>query len=634
MSDIYKKFWPVGNSFCVIADMTESLQLKLAHLPRKSGVYLMKDKSGKIIYIGKAKNLKNRVSTYFHARGAQDPKTARLVTKIADFDLLVTDSEIEALILEANLVKEHKPRYNVNLKDDKRFPYLKLTLAEPFPRLLITRRVINDGAKYFGPYTNVAGMRRTWKFLMHHFGLRSCNLEIPSSTGRKYKVCLDYHIGRCGGPCEGLQTEEQYHKHVEAVILFLSGRRTDLIKRLQEQMRQASAEMHFEEAGRVRDTIAAMESVQQKQKVDSAADIDRDVVAFAREDAEAAAVVLQIREGILIGRQDIQLRTDAETPDEEMLAGFLHQYYNESENLPEEIYLPVAVGEASLIEDWLSGRKGSKVRLVFPQKGEKQKLVVMAETNARLILDEILLQKRKYQEKVPASAASLQQLLRLEKSPLTISCFDISNLGQTDKAASLVYFEKGKPKKSEYRHFKIKTVEGQDDFACMREVITRYVTRRVEEGKPLPDLMMVDGGKGQLAVAKDVLDGRALHSQPVIGLAKRLEEVFLPNQSSPVTIPKTSAAINLLKRVRDEAHRFAVTYHRKLRSKRTITSELEGIKGVGKARLEMLLKHFGSVAAVKEAASDDLAKVPGMPKAVADKVYDHFHTASSQPAEK
>jgi excinuclease ABC subunit C len=614
--------------------MTESLQLKLAHLPRKSGVYLMKDKSGKIIYIGKAKNLKNRVSSYFHARGGQNPKTARLVAKIADIDLLVTDSEIEALILEANLVKEHKPRYNVNLKDDKRFPYLKLTLAEPFPRLLITRRVLNDGAKYFGPYTNATSMRRTWKFLMHHFGLRSCNLEIPSSTGRKYKVCLDYHIGRCGGPCEGLQTEEQYHKHVEAVILFLSGRRTDLTKRLQEQMTEASEAMHFEQAARIRDTIAAMESVQQKQKVDSAADIDRDVVAFAREDAEAATVVLQIREGILIGRQDIQLRTDAETPDEEMLAGFLRQYYNESENLPEEIYLPLAVGDVSLIEDWLSGRKGSKVRLVFPQKGEKQKLVVMAETNARLILDEMLLQKRKYQEKVPASTVSLQQLLKLEKPPVTISCFDISNLGQTDKAASLVYFEKGKPKKSEYRHFKIKTVEGQDDFACMREVITRYVARRVEEGKPLPDLMMVDGGKGQLAVAKEVLDGHDRSDQPVIGLAKRLEEVYVSGQNTPLNIPKTSAAINLLKRVRDEAHRFAVTYHRALRSKRTITSELEGINGVGKARLEILLKHFGSVVAVKEAALDDIAKVSRIPKTVAEKVYGHFHPATSQPDEK
>lgn len=614
--------------------MTESLQLKLAHLPRTPGVYLMKDKTGKIIYIGKAKNLKNRVSTYFHARGAQDAKTARLVAKIADIELLVTDSEIEALILEANLVKEHKPRYNVNLKDDKRFPYLKLTMAEPFPRLLVTRRVLADGAKYFGPYTNVTGMRRTLKFLMHHFGLRSCNLEIPSSTGRKYKVCLDYHIGRCGGPCENLQTGEQYRKHVDAVILFLSGRRNDLARMLEEQMKQASEEMRFEEAARIRDTITSMDSVQQKQKVDSAEDIDRDVVAFAREEADAAAVVLQIREGILIGRQDIQLKTEAETADEELLGGFLHQYYNHSENLPEQIFLPLTIDEAPLIEDWLSGRKGSKVKLVFPQKGEKQRLVEMAETNARLVLNEMLLQKRKYQEKVPASAVSLQQVLKLDKPPLTISCFDISNLGQTDKAASLVYFEKGKPKKSEYRHFRIKTVEGQDDFACMREVITRYVGRRVEEGKPLPDLMMVDGGKGQLMVAKEVLDAHGRGGQPLIGLAKRLEEVYVPHQGAPVNIPKTSAAINLLKRVRDEAHRFAITYHRTLRSKRTITSELAGIKGVGKARLEILLKHFGSVEAVKQASFENLSNVPGVPKTVAKKVYDHFHPAPSPTEEK
>ncbi|NMC43284.1 MAG: excinuclease ABC subunit UvrC [candidate division Zixibacteria bacterium] len=614
--------------------MTESLQLKLAHLPRTPGVYLMKDKTGKIIYIGKAKNLKNRVSTYFHARGAQDAKTARLVAKIADIELLVTDSEIEALILEANLVKEHKPRYNVNLKDDKRFPYLKLTMAELFPRLLVTRRVVNDGAKYFGPYTNAFGMRKTWKFLMRHFGLRSCNLEIPSPTGRKYKVCLDYHIGRCGGPCENLQTEEQYRKHVEAVILFLSGRRNDLVKRLQEQMNEASEAMHFEEAARLRDTIIAMDSVQQKQKVDSAEDIDRDVVAFAREESEAAAVVLQIREGILIGRQDIQLKTEAEMSNEELLAGFLHQYYNHSENLPEQIFLPVSIDEAPLIEDWLSGRKGSKVKLVFPQKGEKQRLVVMAETNARLVLDEMLLQKRKYQEKVPASAVSLQQVLKLDKPPLTISCFDISNLGQMDKAASLVYFVKGKPKKSEYRHFKIKTVEGQDDFACMREVITRYVGRRVEDGKPLPDLMMVDGGKGQLLVAREVLDAHGRGDQPVIGLAKRLEEVFVPRQATPVSIPKTSPAINLLKRVRDEAHRFAVSYHRTLRNKRTITSELEAVKGVGKARLVILLNHFGSVEAVKQATLDDLSTVAGIPKSIAQKVHDHLHPPSSHLDEK
>jgi excinuclease ABC subunit C len=604
--------------------MNETLKLKLANLPKSPGVYLMKDRQGKIIYVGKAKSLRSRVSSYFQSRGASDLKTATLVSKIVDLELLVTDSEIEALILEANLVKEHKPRYNVNLKDDKRYPYLMLTVNEPFPRLLVTRRVRNDGARYFGPYTNVAGMRRTLKFLMHHFGLRSCNLEIPSSTGRKYKVCLDYHIGRCGGACENLETEEQYRRHVDAVIMFLSGRRTDLIKNLSERMRQASDDLKFEEAARLRDTVEALESVRQKQKVDSALDIDRDVIAYARDGRDAVAAALQVREGILIGRQDFQLVVDAELPDGELLAGFLKQYYNHAENLPQEIYLPIAIDELDLLGKWLAKEKGSKVEFVVPQKGEKHKLVIMAETNARLLLDELLIQKKKYAEKVPSSAAALQKILGMPQAPITISCFDISNLGESDKAASLVYFERGKPRKSEYRHFKVKTVEGQDDFAAMREVITRYVSRCLEESKSLPDLMMVDGGKGQLSVGKEVLDSLGFGSQPIIGLAKRLEEVFIPNQSAALSISKTSPALSLLKRVRDEAHRFAISYHRKLRKKRVVLSVLDGIPGIGESRRTALLNHFGSVKKLKEATADEIMAVKGIPKKLAEAIIAHF----------
>jgi len=609
--------------------MNDLLKVKLANLPAGPGVYMMKDKGGKIIYIGKAKNLRHRVSSYFRARGGQDLKTSRLVSKIADVDLLVTDSEIEALILEANLVKEHKPRYNVSLKDDKRFPYLKLTLGEPFPRLLVTRRVINDGGRYFGPYTNATGMRRTLKFLMQHFGLRSCTLEIPSPTGRKYKVCLDYHIGRCGGPCEGLELQEEYGRHVESVILFLSGRRIDLIRRLQEEMAAASETLRFEEAARLRDTIEAMESVQQKQKVDSAADIDRDIIGLARDSGDAAAVVLQIREGLLIGRQDFQLRVDIGVADEDVLTGFLEQHYNHAENMPEDLFIPMAIADAPLLEKWLSKARGGAVHVIAPQRGDKHRLVAMAETNARLLLDEMLLQKRQIKERIPASSASLRQVLRLEKAPLTIGCFDISNLGESDKVASLVYFEKGKPKKSEYRHFKIKTVEGQDDFASMREVITRYVVRRREEGKPLPDLMMVDGGKGQLSAAVEVLAGHGLGKHPVIGLAKRLEEVFVPDQASPVMVPRASSAINLLKRVRDEAHRFAIDYHRKVRSKRIVKSELDDIPGVGEKRRNLLLQHFGSVAKLSEADIDAIGQIKGIPRPLAQKLYDHFHSPPS-----
>jgi len=605
--------------------MTEKRKTKLDNLPDQPGVYMMKDKKGKIIYIGKAKNLKNRVRSYFRNRGRADPKTATMVARIADIELLVTDSEIEALILEANLVKEHKPRYNVNLKDDKRYPYLKLTVNEPFPRLLVVRRVFKDGARYFGPYTSAISMRRTLKFLMRHFGLRSCNYEIPSPTGRKYKVCLDYHIGRCGGACVGLESEEDYKKHVDAVIMFLSGKRTDLIEKLRRRMIAASEDMKFEEAARLRDTIEAMDAVRQKQKVDTAEDIDRDVIAYARDGQDAVAAVLQIREGVLIGRQNLSLRVDSDMTEFDMLSGFLKQYYNHHENLPREIFLPRKIEDGHLIEKWLSREKKARVRLITPKVGEKHRLVTMAETNARLLLDEILIQKKKYRERVPASAAALQKALQLERAPLTISCFDISNLGATDKAASLVYFEKGKPKKSEYRHFKIKTVAGQDDFSAMKEVFSRYVERRMKENTGLPDLMMVDGGKGQLSIAVGVLRDFNLTEQQVIGLAKRLEEVFIPGRKEPLSISKTSPALNLLKKVRDEAHRFAITYHRKLRGKRTTASELDNIPGVGPSRRTALLNHFGSVKKIRAASAEEIAAVKNIPKKLADKIYRHFH---------
>jgi excinuclease ABC subunit C len=471
---------------------------------------------------------------------------------------------------------------------------------------------------------------------MRHFGLRSCNYEIPSSTGRKYKVCLDYHIGRCAGACVGEESEKEYKRHVDEVIMFLSGRRTDLISRLRARMEKASEDLEFEEAARLRDTIEAMEAVRQRQKVDSAEYVDRDVIAYARDGRDAVAVVMQIREGVLIGRQNLQMSTDVDVSDAALLTGFVKQYYNHMEDLPAEVYLPFEVGDQALIEKWLSKSKKSKVKIITPQIGEKVRLVGMAEKNARLILDEILLQKKKYKERVPGAVAELQKVLHLKAAPMSISCFDISNLGATDKAASLVFFEKGKPKKSEYRHFKVQSVEGQDDFAAMREVFTRYVDRRTEEEKPLPDLMMVDGGKGQLSIAYEVLKDHGLDKQPVIGLAKRLEEVFVPGKSEPLTIPKSSPALNLLKRVRDEAHRFAITYHRKLRSKRTVGSELDKIAGIGASRRNALLKHFGSVKKVREASVEELAAVKGIPKKLAQTIYDYFHTDSdaTEKAEK
>lgn len=605
--------------------MNNDLKLKLKNLPTRPGVYLFKDKSGKVVYIGKAKNLRNRVRSYFNSARSKDPKTARLVGAIHDLELVGTDNEVEALILEANLVKEHKPRYNVNLKDDKHFPYIKVTVNEPFPRVLIVRKVLKDGAHYFGPYAQSKGMRRTVNFLCRLFRIRTCNLTIPHPTGKTQKVCLDYHIGRCGGPCEHLQSEEEYRELVDSVIMFLVGKSGSLIEKLKKQMAHHSGEMEFEEAAKVRDQIEALESVRQKQKVDSVELLDRDIIAFAREASDTVAVVFQVREGVLIGRQDFQLKSDPEENDEEVLSSFVRQYYNKQPNLPSELFLPVKLEEEELIGQWMSDTAGRKVKIFTPQIGEKVRLVEMAASNARLILDEILIQKQKLRERTTKSVQALKDDLHLPISPVRVACVDISNTGESDAVGSLVYFENGKPKKSEYRHFKIKGVQGQNDFAMMREVVGRYFFRLMEEDKPAPDLLVVDGGKGQLSSVVKEIGSIGFADQVIIGLAKKFEEVYFPNRKEPLTIPKSSPGLGLLKRVRDEAHRFAIEYNRKLRGKRTIKSSLDKLQGVGPKRREILLKYFGSVKKIREASLEELRAVKGIPKNVAEKVHRAFH---------
>ncbi len=599
--------------------------MKLKNLPSNPGVYLFRDKEGKIIYIGKAKNLRNRVRTYFQSPQYLDSKTARLVSAAEDFDLMVTDSEIEALILEANLVKEHKPRYNVNLKDDKHFPYVKVTVNEPFPRVLVVRRVVDDGARYFGPFTNAKGMRRTLNFLTHLFKMRSCNLTIPHPSGKPYKVCLDYHIGRCGGPCEGFQTEKDYRQQADAVIMYLSGKSETLVEKLKKRMEQLSRETRYEEAAEVRDQVSALESVRQKQKVDAGKVVNRDIIAFAREGRETVTVVLQIREGIMIGRQDFQLNSMPEENDAEVISEFIRQYYNNQVNLPQELYLPVDPTDEELIIQWLSKKAKKKIQVFTPQKGEKLRLVDMAAANARLLLDELLIQKKGYKERVATAVQILKSDLHLEKSPRTIACVDISNTGETDAVGSLVYFENGKPKKSGYRHFKIKTVAGQDDFAMMREVVGRYFFRLKEEKGLPPDLLVVDGGKGQLSSVLNEIKSIGFDGLNIIGLAKKFEEVYIPDHAEPITIAKSSPGLRILKLVRDEAHRFAIEYNRKVRSARTIKSELDELEGIGPKRREILLKQFGSVKRVKEATLQELMDVKGIPKNIAEKVFRLSH---------
>ncbi len=600
--------------------LPEQLTLKLQNLPDTPGVYLFKDETGKIIYIGKAKVLRNRVRSYFQHSRAQSPRTDRLVSRVADLDLMVTDSEVEALILEANLVHEYKPRYNVALKDDKHFPYIKITTNEPFPRVLIVRRLEKDGATYFGPYTSSRHMRKTVALLTKLFQIRSCNYVIPHPQGKQYQVCLDYHIKRCQGPCADLQTQEDYRKQVDNVIKVLSGRPQEVVDDLTQRMAQASEQMAFEDAALYRDQIEAIKAVMLKQNVDVGEMVDRDIISVAREGTHAVAVVLQIRQGVLIGRQDFQLSSDVDETNEVVMETFLAQYYNHQPNLPNEVYLPLEVEDAPLFEHWLSKLRGRRVHLYTPKIGRKVKLVDLAASNARLLLDELLIQKRKQSERISKMVTALKDDLNLTHSPVRIACFDISNTGQTDAVGSCVYFENAKPKKSEYRHFKIKGVRGQDDYKMMREVVGRYFHRLHEDEKQPPDLVVVDGGKGQLNAVRAELRYLGYDDQPVIGLAKRLEEVFIPGQTDPLTISRSSPGLMLLRQVRDEAHRFAITYNRKVRSKRTIASSLDAIPGVGPAKREALLKHFGSVKRIREATTEQLTEVKGVHAKLAETI--------------
>ena len=595
------------------------MKSKLKNLPSSPGVYLFKNASGKIIYIGKAKNLRNRVRTYFQNSNRLDPKTVRLVSKVVDFDLMVTESEVEALILEANLVHEHKPRYNVALKDDKHFPYIKIT-SEPFPRVLIVRRLEKDGATYFGPYTSSKGMRQTVIFLSRLFTIRTCNLIIPAPEGKSHKVCLDYHIKRCGGPCEGLQSEAEYKELVDSVAMVLSGKSKKLISKLEIKMQRASEKQNYEEAARVRDQIEALRSVMIKQNVDVGEVVDRDIISIAREDRDAVAVVMQLREGVLIGRQDFQLTAEVDETDETVLETFVTQYYNHQPNMPEEVYLPYELSERKLLEKWLRHIRGAKVAVNTPRIGEKVRLVQLAARNARLLLDEMLIQKKRFAERTSKMVTCLKDDLKLPRSPRTMVCFDISNTGETDAVGSCVYFENGKPKKGEYRHFKIKGVMGQDDFKMMREVIGRYFFRIKDTDATAPDLVVVDGGKGQLSAALAELNYLGFAEQAVIALAKKLEEVFLPGLSDSILISKSSPSLILLKQLRDEAHRFAITYGRKVRSKRTIKSALDDIPGIGPAKRQMLLKEFGSVKRIKALGVEKLSQVKGISPKLAETI--------------
>ena len=602
--------------------MTDLVAEKLKLLPDSPGVYIMKDARGKIIYVGKAIVLKNRVRQYFQSGKHQAPKVRAMVAKIADFETILTHSEVEALILECNLIKKHRPRYNISLKDDKSYPYLKVTLADEYPRVVVTRRVTKDGSRYFGPYTSAGAMHESVKLLKRLFPLRTCkNMKVE-------RPCLEYHIKRCLAPCCEPVDKEEYGAMIREVCLFLEGRTEQVEKELSRRMTEAAEDYDFERAARLRDQIAAVRKVAEKQNIVTGSG-DQDAIGMARSGVGAVVMVFLIRAGKMVGREHFLLSGSEEETDEALLTAFLKQYYHRAAFVPREILLPFPIEETELLEGWLAERKGAKVALAVPQRGTKHDIVQMATGNAEKFLSDEETRRSLLDEQTLGAVEELGRYLGLKHPPRRMECFDISHNQGQETVASMVVFEDGAPKKSDYRRFKIRSTEGKpDDFLSMREVTTRrYVGLPEEE---LPDLIIIDGGKGQLSSALEIIRHAAGHKDvPVVGLAKQFELVFTEGNPDPVELPRRSQALYLIQRIRDEAHRFAITFHRKLRGKRNLVSVLDHIVGIGPKRRQSLRIHFGSLEKIKEASVEELAAAPGMNRTSAEAVR-HFFDAQQE----
>jgi len=584
--------------------------------------------------VGKALSLKSRVRSYFTPSG-QSPKVKSLTERAVQVEYIVTDSEVEALILECNLIKEHRPRYNVLLKDDKSYPYLKITMQEEFPRVQITRRVLKDGGLYFGPYTQVGAVNEVLNLIRRLFPFRTCK---DKDLKPKSRPCLNNHIRRCLGPCCGRVSREEYLAMIREVSLFLEGRQEELVKRLTFRMEDASVKMEYERAADLRDQIRAVEKILEKQKIISTRRDDQDVVAVANVENEAAVTVFFVRGGKMLGRENFILNGTKYFDREEIITSFAKQYYNSADFIPGEILLQeVDQAELVILSRWLSGKKGSKVSIAAPRRGEKKKLLELAEKNARLALDEFLLTSASRRE-AGLDAAELALALGLQEDCRRIECYDVSNIQGAEAVASMVVFESGKPSRDQYRRFKIKTVQGPDDFASMREVIGRRFQRGREEKELIgsgrlstrqakfnvfPDVIIVDGGRGQLSAALEAM-AAAGFTLPLFALAKEEEILFAPGREQPIRLPRDSGALYLLQRIRDEAHRFAVTYHRQLRTKRNLKSLLDEVEGIGEVRKKALLKAFPTIGAIAGATLDQLGAVPGMNRSSAQAVYSFF----------
>jgi excinuclease ABC subunit C len=606
------------------------LRQQLESLPPRFGVYLMKDQDGRIIYVGKASNLRSRVRSYFHASAEHAPRTQRLAKAIHDLDFIVTDSEVEALILENTLIKRHQPRYNVRLKDDKRYPYVKISWQEAYPRVFSTRRMAQDGARYFGPYTSVQALNQTLDLLRKIFPYRTCTRNI---TGDDPRPCLYYYIGRCAGPCIGAISQREYHAMVEQVCLFLEGRTEPIAADLKAKMQTAAEGLDFETAARLRDQLRAIAQVMERQKVVSATGGDQDVIALARDGSDACAQIFFIRQGKLIGREYFLLEGIDGESDQEAITSFVKQFYDKAAYVPPEILLPHELEEVGIIEHWLLNKRGAEVTLTVPHDGLRHELVVLAAENAAETLDHLRSQWLMEEEASVEALTQLQEALGLRQPPVRIEGYDISTTQGAETTGSMVVFVKGSPRKSDYRRFRIRSVQGVDDYASLQEMLERRLRRAgIEErlaDQPghrrdgwsiLPDLMLIDGGKGQLSAAQEILTRSGLDHVAMASLAKRKEELFVPGQSEPVVLERGSPALFLVQRLRDEAHRFAVSYHRQLRQKQGVSSVLEEIPGIGPRRRQALLKAFGSLEAIGQASVEELAAVPGMVRRVAEQV--------------
>jgi excinuclease ABC subunit C len=597
-------------------DVPALIARKLAALPDRPGVYLWKNDAGAVVYVGKAKNLRSRVPAYFAPDHQDTPERAALAAQIADLETIIVPNEAQALLLENNLIKEHQPRFNIRLRDDKSYPQIAVTLAEPFPRVLVVRRIQLEGARYFGPYTDVGTLRQTLGIIRRLFTVRSCHYDLPSDAPNR--PCLDYHIERCRAPCVGYQDQADYRRMIDDVLLFLEGKTLDVRGRLRDRMQTASAELDYERAAQLRDALRWLEQVERPQTVEMVGGGDVDAIGLARDGDDACGVILRIRGGRLIAREHRFLERAGTEGEAAVLAAFLVRFYLPLDARAGRVLLPFVPEDLDGVREL-----APTVEWAVPQRGTNAKLVELAEQNARHLLESLLLESFDVEERAADPVYALGRDLGLASVPRAFVCIDISTNQGRDTVGSLVWFEAGRPKKSEYRRYRIRGPQ-QDDFAAVHEVVSRFLKRRIDESKPLPDLIVIDGGRGQLSAAQAAASEAGLASLPLASLAKREEEVYLPDRPEPLRLARRSPSLKLLQRARDEAHRFAVTYSRRRRTKRTITSELLTIPGIGPQRRRLLLERFGSVAGVRTATPEEIAALPGFSRSLAERLIDRL----------